>query len=45
VWELGVFLEGIDLQAGRRRKRSRGLAEEFWSVLKKEWIDTGQFGE
>jgi C1A family cysteine protease len=23
----------------------RGLAEDFWSVLKKEWIDTGQFGE
>ena len=22
---------------------SRGLAEDFWSVLKKEWIDTGQF--
>ncbi len=22
----------------------RGLAEDFWSVLKKEWIDTGQFG-
>ncbi|MFZ2054329.1 MAG: C1 family peptidase [Candidatus Aminicenantales bacterium] len=21
----------------------RGLAEDFWSVLKKEWIDTGQF--
>ncbi len=23
----------------------RGLAEDLWSVLKKEWIDTGQFGE
>lgn len=23
----------------------RGLAEDFWSVLKKEWIETGQFGE
>jgi C1A family cysteine protease len=23
----------------------RGLAEDFWSVLKKEWIDTGQFRE
>jgi C1A family cysteine protease len=23
----------------------KGLAEDFWSVLKKEWIDTGQFGE
>ena len=23
----------------------RGLAEDFWSVLKKEWIDTGQFSE
>jgi C1A family cysteine protease len=22
----------------------RGLAEDFWSVLKNEWIDTGQFG-
>jgi len=22
-----------------------GLAEDFWSVLKKEWVDTGQFGE
>ncbi len=22
-----------------------GLAEDFWSVLKKEWIDTGQFRE
>ncbi len=21
----------------------RGLAEDFWSVLKKEWVDTGQF--
>jgi len=21
----------------------RGLAEDFWSILKKEWIDTGQF--
>jgi C1A family cysteine protease len=23
----------------------KGLAEDFWCVLKKEWIDTGQFGE
>jgi len=23
----------------------KGLAEDFWSVLKKEWIDTGQFKE
>jgi C1A family cysteine protease len=23
----------------------RGLAEDFWSVLKKEWVDTGQFKE
>ncbi len=23
----------------------KGLAEDFWSVLKKEWIDTGQFSE
>ena len=23
----------------------KGLAEDFWSVLKKEWIDTGQFRE
>ncbi len=23
----------------------KGLAEDFWSVLKKEWIDTGEFGE
>jgi len=23
----------------------KGLAEDFWSVLKKEWIDTGQFNE
>lgn len=22
---------------------NRGLAEDFWSVLKKEWLDTGQF--
>jgi len=22
----------------------KGLAEDFWSVLKEEWIDTGQFG-
>ena len=22
---------------------TRGLAEDFWSVLKKEWIDTGEF--
>jgi C1A family cysteine protease len=21
----------------------RGLAEDFWSVLKKEWLDTGAF--
>ena len=20
-----------------------GLAEDFWSVLKKEWVDTGEF--
>ena len=23
----------------------KGLAEDFWSVLKKEWIDTGQFSK
>jgi len=23
----------------------KGLAEDFWSVLKKEWIDTGEFRE
>jgi len=23
----------------------KGLAEDFWSVLKKEWVDTGVFGE
>lgn len=23
----------------------RGLAEDFWSILKKEWIDTGEFRE
>jgi C1A family cysteine protease len=23
----------------------RGLAEDFWSLLKKEWIDTGEFGK
>jgi C1A family cysteine protease len=23
----------------------KGLAEDFWSVLRKEWIDTGQFSE
>ena len=23
----------------------KGLAQDFWSVLKKEWIDTGQFSE
>ena len=23
----------------------KGLAEDFWTILKKEWIDTGQFGE
>jgi C1A family cysteine protease len=23
----------------------RGLAEDFWSVLKKDWVDTGVFGE
>ena len=22
----------------------RGLAEDFWSILKKEWVDTGEFG-
>jgi len=21
------------------------LVEDFWSLLKKEWVDTGQFGE
>jgi C1A family cysteine protease len=21
----------------------RGLAEDFWSVLKKDWVDTGEF--
>jgi C1A family cysteine protease len=24
---------------------TRGLAEDFWSLLKKEWIDTGEFVE
>jgi len=23
----------------------RGLAEDFWSILKKEWVDTGAFAE
>jgi C1A family cysteine protease len=23
----------------------RGLAEDFWSILKKEWVDTGEFEE
>jgi len=23
----------------------KGLAEDFWSILKKEWIDTGQFSK
>jgi len=23
----------------------RGLAQDFWSVLKKEWVDTGEFSE
>ncbi|MCJ7645166.1 MAG: cysteine protease [Candidatus Aminicenantes bacterium] len=23
----------------------RGLAEDFWSILKKEWVDTGEFVE
>ena len=23
----------------------KGLAQDFWSILKKEWIDTGQFNE
>ncbi len=23
---------------------TRGLAEDFWSILKKEWVDTGEFG-
>ena len=23
----------------------RGLAEDWWTILKNEWIDTGQFGE
>ena len=23
----------------------QGLAEDFWTILKKEWIDTGQFAE
>jgi len=23
----------------------KGLAEDFWSILKKEWVDTGQFEE
>jgi C1A family cysteine protease len=23
----------------------KGLAEDFWSVIKKEWIDTGEFNE
>jgi hypothetical protein len=24
---------------------ARGLAEDFWSILKKEWVDTGEFVE
>ena len=23
----------------------KGLAEDFWTILKKEWIDTGSFAE
>jgi len=23
----------------------RGLAEDFWSIVKKEWVDTGAFAE
>ena len=23
----------------------QGLAEDFWTILKKEWIDTGSFAE
>jgi C1A family cysteine protease len=23
----------------------RGLVEDFWSIVKKEWVDTGQFNE
>jgi len=23
----------------------RGLAEDFWTILKKEWVDTGEFAE
>ena len=23
----------------------RGLAEDFWSILKKEWVDTSAFAE
>jgi len=23
----------------------KGLAEDFWSILKKEWVDTDQFSE
>jgi len=28
-----------------RKPDSGRRAEDFWSVLKKEWVDTGQFGE
>ena len=23
----------------------KGLAEDFWSVIKKEWVDAGEFNE
>jgi C1A family cysteine protease len=23
----------------------KGLADDFWSILKKEWLDTGEFAE
>ena len=23
----------------------KGLAKDFWTILKKEWIDTGEFAE
>jgi len=23
----------------------KGMAEDFWTILKKEWIDTGSFAE
>ena len=35
--------KSVDLRQWCSPIEDQGLAEDFWSVIKKEWIDTGEF--